>query len=115
MNPYHYLESRFVTSQISLNRKQSTGGHAENHAILAWMWITLKVATLYYLCVLLIQYLGVALHLTQRPKQARDLALAEAERQILAKKEAEKFAAQVTNVTNINTTNEGGRHVENTD
>lgn len=103
MNPYHYLESRFVTSQIELNKKQTTSGHAESHAILAWMWIVLKVSTLYYLIALLFQYLGVALHLTAKPRQARDIALAETERIMAAKKEVDKVVGNVmNNVSNIN-------------
>lgn len=101
MNPYHYLESRFVSSQIALNKKQSTSGHAENHAILAWMWVVLKISTLYYLVRLVMQYLGVLLHLAEKPSPARSIALVEAERQMEAKKAAAKFATQVTNINAV--------------
>lgn len=74
-----YLQSRFVACQVALERKQTTTGHAENHAILAHMWIALKIGTIFHMFVLLGHWLGVALRLIEAPKPAREIATAAAQ------------------------------------
>lgn len=99
MNFYKYLESRFVTSQLALNAKQTTSGHGENHAILALMWVVLKLTTAFYFALILIQYLAVLFHLATKPKEAKEIVAAAKLAAHQAKMEGEKFAQEIMAAT----------------
>lgn len=91
MNISEYLQSRFVQSQTILHTKQTTSEHAKNHAILAWMWIALKIATAFYFLSILMNYFAVLFHIAEKPRAARDIARDYQLEEMRKREEANKF------------------------
>lgn len=96
MSFYNYLESRYVTSQLTLQKKQTTTGHAHNHALLALMWISLKIGTLFNIFLILFHYLAVVVHLVPKPRRARDIATDAALEMQARQEEAAKVVRDIT-------------------
>lgn len=109
MKFYDYVESRFLTSQIGLNKKQSAAAHAENQAIRGWMWLGLKMGTAFHLITLPFHFLGTRIWLFTTPKTATQIALDHAANMKKDKEAADKLAEEgkkiadqaLASVTNI--------------
>lgn len=101
MNPNDYLDSRFIMAQIRVSNRANAICLAENHAVRAWMWVILKVATFAFLFVVLFQYIATLLHLTAPPRKAEDILQSHREREKKMAEQKAKFAAEVAkNVAN---------------
>lgn len=98
MNPGKFLESSFISSQIKLNKKQSTWDHGENHAILALMWLVLKAITVFHILRLVMSYLLMAIRVMPFPKKAEDIYADEKIREAQAKEVAKEVASNVKSI-----------------
>lgn len=98
MNFFSYMESRYVSAQISLQKKQGTAttNLALTGATKAHMWLWLKLAAIFYFIVFPLQYVGVFLGLTQAPRSAHALAADAQAQAINEKQQREDLARKVS-------------------
>lgn len=79
MNLSEFLESRFVSSQISqgeaaTSQNQTPAGVGENQALRALMWLHLFAFTVFYFFATLFKFVAIQCRLAAEPKKARDIA-----------------------------------------
>ncbi len=76
MNFAKYIESRFISSHLTITQTKAPGEFPRYQAIQIWQWFIVHFLTVFYFFALLSQYAGVFLRLVKAPLAAEDIAAA---------------------------------------